>query len=386
MTLLEAIVLGIIQGLTEFLPISSTAHLRVIPALLGWDDPGAAFTAVIQWGTVVAVMIYFRRDIALIVRATLGELCTGRFGRTTEGRLGWLIVLGTVPVVICGLLFKKEIETTLRSLYVISASAILLALVLMVAEQFVRRRQRAGLPQKELVGLTWRDALLVGMAQAVALIPGASRSGVTITAALFLGMSRSTAARFSFLLSLPAVFGAGVLELYSKGHELAGSRENAVNLVACTVVSGVVGYASIAWLLTYLKTHSTYLFIVYRIILGIVLLALLAGGVLKDEEPKERSGKAGGAARSTDLSTAAPAGGRAGRSRPPEGGPASPGGCRCQPGRRVGRAVPPARSGGQTGRAAGGRRPGRPLCGAAPAGWGWPHTHGTPAPGSAGTA
>jgi undecaprenyl-diphosphatase len=259
---------------------------------LDWDDPGAAFTAVIQWGTVLAVIIYFWRDIWRIARATLMELARGQFGQSPEGRLGWLIVLGTIPVVVVGLLLKKHIETTLRSLYVIAASAIVLALVLMVAEYWVRRRQRALRPEKELEQLTWRDALLVGLAQVLALIPGASRSGVTITAALFLGMSRSTAARFSFLLSLPAVFGAGVLELYTKRHELLGSQDQIVNLITCTVVSGLVGYASIAWLLAYLKTHSTYLFIVYRLALGVFLLVLLWGGRLKPEPEKNAAEEA----------------------------------------------------------------------------------------------
>jgi undecaprenyl-diphosphatase len=293
MTFLDAIILGIIQGLTEFLPISSTAHLRVIPALMGWEDPGAAFTAVIQWGTVIAVIIYFRRDIWRIARATLSELARGEFCRTVESRLGWQIVVGTIPVVIFGLSFRKQIETTLRSLYVISASAISLALALMAAEFFVRRRQRAGRPEKDLPQVTWLDAILVGFAQVLALIPGASRSGVTITAALFLGMSRSTAARFSFLLSLPAVFGAGVLELYKDREELLASGDHVVNLVTCTVVSGLVGYASIAWLLAYLKTHSTYIFIVYRIFLGSVLLLLLWQGVLEPDAGQKKKSEVG---------------------------------------------------------------------------------------------
>jgi undecaprenyl-diphosphatase len=298
MTLWDAILLGIIQGLTEFLPISSTAHLRVIPALLGQDDPGAAFTAVIQWGTVIAVMIYFRRDIWVIARATLGELFTFQFCRSYEGKLGWMIVVGTIPVVICGLALKKQIEEDFRSLYVISASAIGLALVLLWAERLVHRRQQQHQPLKELPQITWWDAILVGLAQTVALIPGSSRSGVTITAALFLGMSRSTAARFSFLLSLPAVFGAGVLELYKEWDVLTHSQDQVVNLITCTVVSGVVGYASIAWLLGYLKTHSTYIFIGYRILLGGMLVVLLATGQLKPlpetekphPKPKDSSG------------------------------------------------------------------------------------------------
>src|SRR5262249_34008460 len=238
MTFLDSVILGIIQGLSEFLPISSTAHLRVIPALLGWEDPGAAFTAVIQWGTVVAVVIYFWKDIWEIAGATLTEIATRKFCQSTEGRLGWLIVLGTIPVVIVGLLLKKHIEGAFRDLYVIAFAAIGFALWLMTAEFWVRRRQKSLKPEKELWQLTWRDALVVGLAQALALIPGDSRSGVTITGALFMGMSRSTAARFSFLLSLPSVFGAGVLELYTERHQLLASQDQILNLITCTIVSG----------------------------------------------------------------------------------------------------------------------------------------------------
>lgn len=288
MTFLDAIILGIIQGLTEFLPISSNAHLRVISALLGWDDPRAAFTAVIQWGTVVAVMIYFRRDIWLITRAFFGELAARKFAQTHEGRLGWLIILGTIPIVIVGLAFRKQIEGPLRNLYAVAVTAIVAALWLMSAEFFVRWRQRRHRPERDLFQVTWQDALLVGLAQVLALIPGASRSGVTITAALFLGMTRSTAARFSFLLSLPAVFGAGVLELYKDWHELVQSQDHVVNLVTCTVVSGLVGYASIAWLLTYLKTHTTWVFIIYRVFLGLALLLLLWKGVLEPDAGEKK--------------------------------------------------------------------------------------------------
>jgi undecaprenyl-diphosphatase len=284
MTLLDAILLGVIQGLTEFLPISSTAHLRVVPELLGQEDPGAAFTAVIQLGTLIAVLLYFRHDIWRICRATLAELTTGRLAQTPDGKMGWMVVLGTVPVVILGLLFHHDIETTLRSLYVVSAAAIGLALVLLLAEVLFRRRQQAGRPGKELGELSWKDAIVVGLAQAVALIPGASRSGVTITAGLFLGMTRPTAARFSFLLSIPAVLAAGVYQLYKEREALLGSQDQLVNLVVSTAVSGVVGYASIAFLLAYLKTHSTYLFIVYRLLLGGALLVLLTAGILRPEK------------------------------------------------------------------------------------------------------
>jgi undecaprenyl-diphosphatase len=280
MTLWQAIVLGLIQGLTEFLPISSTAHLRVVPALLGWPDFGAAFTAVIQIGTLVAVLLYFRTDIARLVLAVLGDLKARRFCSTPDSRLAWMIAAGTVPVVVCGLAFKKQIKEDFRSLYVISYAAIGLALLLAAAEGLHHWRARRGRPGRELERITWADALLVGLFQAVALIPGASRSGVTITGGLFAGLSRSTAARFSFLLSLPSVFAAGVYEFWEERHELLSSGSDALNLLAASVVAGVVGYASIAFLLGYLKRHSTVVFIVYRIILGAALLALLARGTL----------------------------------------------------------------------------------------------------------
>ena len=266
MTLWQAIVLGVVQGLTEFLPISSTAHLRVIPALLGWDDPGAAFTAVIQLGTLVAVIVYFARDIVAITRDTL----------TGKGKLGWMIAAGTVPVVVCGLLFKHQIETTLRSLYVIVAAIIGVALILALAEWLESRRQ--ALRGMDQIG--WLDAIVVGCAQAVALIPGSSRSGCTITGGLFVGLKRDTAARFSFLLSLPAVFAAGVFELIKARHELLATQDQIHYLIIATVVSFIVGYASIAFLLGYLKRHTMWVFIIYRLLLGAAMLALLWTGRL----------------------------------------------------------------------------------------------------------
>ena len=281
MTLWQAILLGIVQGLTEYLPISSTAHLRVIPALLGWDDPGAAFTAVIQLGTLVAILLYFYSDIVSITRGVLGGLRHGRLLETTEARMGWMIVAGTIPVVVLGLLFKHNIETTLRSLYVIAGAMIGLAVVLMLAEWLMCWRQRQGRALREMTGLGWLDAIVVGCAQCVALIPGSSRSGCTITGGLFMGMSRETAARFSFILSLPAVFAAGIFECIQARHELLATQEHVLNLLAATFVSFVVGYVSIAFLLGYLKKHTTWLFIIYRLALGGILLALLLGGKLK---------------------------------------------------------------------------------------------------------
>lgn len=266
MTIWKAILLGVIQGLTEYLPISSTAHLRIVPALLGWEDPGAAFTAVIQLGTLVAVVGYFWRDIITIIRDTLA-------GRST---MGWMIAVGTVPVVVFGLLYKKQIETSLRSLYIVAAAMIGLALVLAVAEWFERRRQRL----RDINDLGWVDAIVVGCFQAIALIPGSSRSGCTITGGLFLGMKRDTAARYSFLLSLPAVLAAGVLELWHARHELLATPEHVHDLIVATVVSFIVGYASIAFLLGYLRKHTTWVFIIYRLLLGGGLLLLLRLGTL----------------------------------------------------------------------------------------------------------
>ncbi len=281
MTTGQAVVYGIVQGLTEYLPISSTAHLRIVPALLGWKDPGAAFTAVIQIGTLLAVLAYFYHDIVRIVSATCRGLIHGKPFETTDARMGWMIAGGTLPLLAFGFLFKDNIETNLRSLYVISAALIGLALVLMAAEGLVQWRLRTGHRPRELENLNWRDAILVGLAQAIALIPGSSRSGVTITAGLFLGMSRETAARFSFLLSLPSILLAGLYELVGHWSDLLHSNSQTINLIVATAVSGIVGYLSIAFLLRYLKTHTTWCFIGYRLVVGGALLVLLATGRLQ---------------------------------------------------------------------------------------------------------
>ena len=280
MDILHAVIFGIIQGLTEFLPISSTGHLRIIPALLGWGDPGAAFTAVIQFGTLVAVLFYFRKDIASIVTAVMRGIVTRKFFHNRDAQMGWMIAAGTVPIVFFGLLLKHQIETTFRSLYIISASLVILAVVLMVAEAVTKRRSMRGEKLKSLDDLSWKDVMIVGLWQCVALIPGSSRSGTTITGGLFTGMNRETAARFSFLLSLPSVLAAGVLELVKEREHLFSQEIGIVNVLAATLVSGIVGYASIAFLLNYLKNHSTYLFIIYRIIVGAALFAVLKAGVI----------------------------------------------------------------------------------------------------------
>jgi undecaprenyl-diphosphatase len=281
MSLLEAIILGIVQGLTEFLPISSTAHVKIAMELLGLsDESGAAFTAVIQIGTLIAALAYFRSDVFRIVRAVLAGLWQGKPLATFDARLGWMIAVSTVPIVVCGVLFSDHIKTTLRSFYVISAALIVVALLMEVAEEIMLQRLRRHVPPKELGEVTWRDSLWIGVAQAFALIPGVSRSGSTIAAGLFRNLSRPTAARFSFLLSLPAIFGAGLKELISERDKLLQSSQHATSLIVATVVSCVVGYLSIAFLLKYLRTRTTRVFVIYRIALAAVLLALLWTGTI----------------------------------------------------------------------------------------------------------
>ncbi len=266
MTLLEAAVLGVVQGVTEFLPISSTAHLAIVPALLGWENPDLAFKAVIQLGTLAAVCWYFRREVFTIIRDVLTN--------GPQARLGWLIAAGTLPVVVAGLSLKLQIKQMNDSIFVMALALIGLALVLAGAEWFAKRRTNA----KDLTGVGWREALAVGCAQAVALIPGSSRSGCTIAGGLFTGLTRETAARFSFLLSLPAIFAAGMLELVQAREALFASGASTLNLAVATGLSAIVGYASIAFLLGYLKRHTLWLFIGYRLALGVLLLALLSAG------------------------------------------------------------------------------------------------------------
>ncbi|MBM3421924.1 MAG: undecaprenyl-diphosphatase UppP [Chlorobi bacterium] len=280
MNLIEAVILGIVQGLTEFLPISSTAHLRIVPALAGWEDPGAAFTAIVQIGTLAAVLIYFYRDIVSILQAVLQGIASGRPLGTQESKMGWMIAAGTLPIVVFGLLFKTEIETSLRSLYSISAALIGLALLLTIAEYRMKKRLAKGLEMKQMEKIGWKEALLIGLIQSIALIPGSSRSGVTITGGLFLNLSREAAARFSFLLSLPSVFAAGIYQLYKTRDIIFSSPDNLAAIVVATIVSGIVGYASIAFLLNYLKNHSTRIFILYRFALGGAILLLVATGIL----------------------------------------------------------------------------------------------------------
>jgi undecaprenyl-diphosphatase len=270
----EAIVLGITQGLTEFLPISSTAHLRIVPAFAGWEDPGAAFTAVVQLGTMAAVVLYFREDLLRIGRAWLRSLRDPAVRRTLDARLGWYILIGTIPIGIFGLLFKDQIESGARDLYLIGSALIVLGLLLLAAEEVAKH-------DRPLERITKRDGILIGIAQALALVPGVSRSGATITAGLFLGLDRPTAARFSFLLSVPAVVLSGLFELGSILSGEEGQHVSTGNLIIATALAFVTGYAAIAWLLRYLTTHSLMIFVVYRVALGVVVLALVSSGAIK---------------------------------------------------------------------------------------------------------
>jgi undecaprenyl-diphosphatase len=280
MSLWEAILLGVIQGLTEFLPISSTAHLLVARQLLGHENPRDAFTTAIQLGTLAAVFVYFRSDLARMVRAVVLDLRNRRLATTTDSRLFWMMAIATVPVVACGLAFKDFIKGTLYNTPVIAAAAIVFSLLLLAAEGLARRRAKRGDTGRSEERATWSDAILVGLFQTLALIPGASRSGVTITAGLFAGMSRSAAARFSFLLSLPSILGAGLYDTYKDRNEIFHTSSDVLNLVVGAAVAGVVGYWSIGWLIGFLKRCSTYGFIVYRLALGAAILVLWQLAVL----------------------------------------------------------------------------------------------------------
>jgi undecaprenyl-diphosphatase len=270
---IEAVVLGFVQGLTEFLPISSSAHLRLIGELFGWDDPGAAFTAITQIGTEAAVLVYFRRDIARIIVAWLRSL-TRRGKPDPDARMGWLIIVGSIPIVILGLLFQDQIETTLRDLRIVAIALVAFSLILYWAD-------RVGAKNRQLTDLTIGHGIAFGLAQAAALIPGVSRSGGTITMGLFLGYTREAAARYSFLLAVPAVLGSGFFQAYEAlTGDVAGETVAWGPTILATVIAFAVGLTVIAWLLRYLNRGSFTPFVVYRVVVGLLVLALVGTGVL----------------------------------------------------------------------------------------------------------
>ncbi len=281
MSIIEAIVLGIIQGFSEFLPISSTGHLTLAGKLMHLVSPEAperwtSFIAVIQLGTLISILIYFRKDIFNIINSFLSDNLKERksfSSQSLNSKLGWFIIIGTIPVIVFGLSFKHIIEGSLtKNLYVIAGSLIGLAIILAIAEKIAKFK-------KEIKDITIKDSIIIGIAQAFALIPGSSRSGTTITGGLFVGLDRESAARFSFLLSIPAVFLSGIFELYEALKFIDTSMM--LNMIVSTIVSGVCGYAAIDFLLKYLRKNTTFLFIYYRIALGIAIIILITSGFIQ---------------------------------------------------------------------------------------------------------
>jgi undecaprenyl-diphosphatase len=273
----EAIILGLVQGLTEFLPISSSAHLRIVGEFLGQEDPGAAFTAITQLGTETAVVIYFWHDITRIISKWAKALFRRVPQSDPDVRLGWFIILGSVPIVVLGIAFQDAIETTLRSLWIVAFTLIGFGILLGIADYVGKKELR-------LKQLTWPHAIVFGFAQAMALIPGVSRSGGTITAGLFLGYDRRAAARYSFLLAIPAVFGSGLYQVYKTVTCDVGCVpevfDPAQTLVA-TLIAGIVGFVVIAFFMSYISKRSFLPFVIYRIALGGVLIALLLTGTIQ---------------------------------------------------------------------------------------------------------
>lgn len=281
MTILEAITLGVVQGLTEFLPVSSTAHLRIVPALAGWDDPGAAYSAVIQCGTLVAVCLAMRRDVVAIATALFDGLRHGRPWATVESRVALMILLGTIPIVAAGFAARDMIRGEARRMPVVIAALVAATGLMAAAELVAAWRARRGIRGRDgLPMLRFGDAVLMGLFQVLALVPGTSRSGATISAGVFSGLDRRTAARFSFLLSLPAVAAAGLLEAWQQRHEILGSPDAVTATLVGTTAAAVVGYASIRWLLRILTSHTLWPFIVYRLVVAGFLAWSLATGLV----------------------------------------------------------------------------------------------------------
>jgi len=267
----KAGILGLLQGLTEFLPISSSAHLRIFPEMFGWGDPGAAFTAVIQIGTELAVLIYFRKDIWRIGSTWVRSLFRPELRGELDSRMGWYIIIGSLPIVLMGIALKDVIERDFRNLWVIGTTLIVLGVILGIAD-------RVGSTDKTIERMTLKHSVFLGLAQACALIPGVSRSGATISMGRFLGYDREAATRYAFLLAIPAVVGAGIFELPEIPH--GDNAFGPMPTLVATGVSFVVGYVAIAWLLRYVSTRSYLPFVIYRILLGGLTLGLLATGML----------------------------------------------------------------------------------------------------------
>ncbi|MEX0580812.1 MAG: undecaprenyl-diphosphate phosphatase [Mycobacterium sp.] len=274
MSWLQVVVLSIVQGLTEFLPVSSSAHLAIVSRFFFGGDAGASFTAVSQLGTEAAVVVYFARDIARIVRAWLRGLLVRAHRDNVDYRMGWYVIIGTIPIGVLGFAFKDTIRSEARNLWVIATAMLVFSAVIAAAEYYGRQNRHEA-------ELTWRDGLIVGLAQCLALVPGVSRSGATISAGLFLGVDRALAARFGFLLAIPAVLASGLFSLpdaFNPAND--GMSATGVQLLMSVVITFVVGLAAVAWLLRFLTHHAMYWFVGYRVVLALVVMALLATGTM----------------------------------------------------------------------------------------------------------
>jgi undecaprenyl-diphosphatase len=282
MSWFESLILGLVQGLTEFLPVSSSAHLRLTAAFSGWKDPGAAFTAITQLGTEAAVLIYFRQDVGRILAAWFRSLTNKEMRRDHDAQMGWLVIVGSIPIGVLGVTLKDQIEGPFRDLRITATMLIVMGVVIGVADRLAARdetggRHRAPKQRKTLVDLNAKDGLLYGLCQSMALVPGVSRSGATISGGLFMGYTREAAARYSFLLAMPAVLASGAFELKDAaegGHVAWGPT------MFATVIAFVVGYAVIAWFMKFISHKSFMPFVYYRVALGIVIIALVTAGVL----------------------------------------------------------------------------------------------------------
>jgi len=273
MSWLQVVVLAVVQGLTEFLPVSSSAHLAIVSRMFFADDAGASFTAVTQLGTELAVLIYFARDIGRIIVAWFGGLRDSA-RRTSDYWLGWWVIIGTIPICVLGLLFKDQIRSGVRNLWIVATALIVFSAVIAAAEYY-------GKQTRHVEQLTWKDGVIVGLAQCLALVPGVSRSGATISAGLFLGQNRELAARFGFLLAIPAVLASGLFSLPDAFKPVTeGMSATGAQLIVSIVIAFVIGFAAVAWFLKFLVKHGMYWFVGYRVIVGVVVLILLGTGVM----------------------------------------------------------------------------------------------------------
>ncbi|MFD7137854.1 undecaprenyl-diphosphate phosphatase [Streptomyces sp. NPDC059894] len=282
MSWFESLILGLVQGLTEFLPVSSSAHLRLTAAFSGWEDPGAAFTAITQIGTEAAVLIYFRKDIGRIISAWTRSLFDKTMRKDHDAQMGWLVIVGSIPIGLLGVTLKDQIEGPFRDLRVTATMLVVVGIVIGIADRLAARdeksgRHRAPKQRKTLDNLGVKDGLIFGLCQACALIPGVSRSGATISGGLFMGYQREAAARYSFLLAIPAVLASGTFELKDA---MEGGHVDWGPTAFATVIAFVSGYAVIAWFMKFISTKSFMPFVYYRVVLGIVLIGLVMAGVL----------------------------------------------------------------------------------------------------------